>query len=162
MKIAVIFATKSGTTRTAAQKLCEALQKRGAQTELCELPLGALPQADAYAVGGSLRMASWHKLTRAFVKAHEATLLQKPLALFVCRCGQDDTRALLKTQVSEALLSHARWADSVGGELDMSKQKGLDRFVASVVSKNDKSGAMQSTGVLPERLEALADALTQA
>ncbi len=163
MKIAVVYATKTGTTREAARRLCEALAARGAETALCELGRDKpCWTADACAVGGSVRMGQWHKLARAFAKENETALLSKPAAFFACRCGADDTRALLAPQLGEKLAAASVWTDSVGGEMDISKQKGFDRFVAKMVAKSPAGEGMSVNALDDARIAALADALTGA
>ena len=131
MKIAVIYATKTGTTREAARRLCEALAARGAETALCELGRDKpCWTADAYAVGGSVRIGQWHKLARAFAAENETALLSKPIAFFACRCGSDDTRALLAPQLGEKLAA-AESGSRKPGKLHAAAQQGGQQGVGS-------------------------------
>ncbi len=162
MKIAIAYATKTGTTREAAQKLAELLQARGFTIQLCNLA-DTKPDADADAValGGSIRAGHWHTLAVQYAKQNEATLLGKPLALFACRCGKEEMRPLLAGQIGEKLVSHAVYVDGFGGVMELAKQKGFERFIVNMILKHDKSGNGAGPGILDENILACADALTR-
>jgi len=164
MKITVAYAGKTGTTQQAATELAQLLTARGATVTLCNLA-NQKPDvtADAFAVGGSVRIGHWHKRSVAFVKANEATLLAKPLALFACRCGQDDLRVLLAKQLGNALVVHALYVDRLGGTMELANQKGFDRFVVRMIQKSDPATTnLDAPGMLTKHIAACADALLEA
>lgn len=163
MHIAVLYATKTGTARKAAQALQAALEARGATVTLCDLAKQTPDlSADAVALGGSIRIGMWHRKARNFAKRNEAALRAKPLALFAVRCGRDPLRPLLEKQIGQPLCMHAVFADSLGGELELCKQHGLDRFMVRMIQKSPASAEMDTPGILPERVDACADALLAA
>ncbi|MDD3335273.1 MAG: flavodoxin domain-containing protein [Eubacteriales bacterium] len=161
MKVLIAYAGKTGTTAKAASILSEALLARNVDVDTCDLTATPiLPQGyDAVAVGGSIRMGKLHKKALSFLKDNRTKLLAFPLGIFCCRCGKDDTRALLSAQINAELLAHALSIVSFGGELDPSQQKGLDRFVVNVISKADHEGAMKPEGIQRERIQQFADTL---
>ena len=162
MKILIAYSTKTGSTRNAAAMLADALRQKGADVDLQDLSaVTAPPKADAVIVGGSVRMNQWNKLSRRYAAANEQVLLQKPVAFFACRCGQDDTRALLAPQLGEALANAAVGIVSLGGEMDIQKQHGFDRMVVKLVSKNPDAG-MKPAGILPDAVASLADTVWDA
>ena len=163
MKIAIAYATKTGTTQQAAQQLAQALEARGLQTALFNLARQKPDvNADAYVLGGSIRIGRWHKAARAFATQNEALLLTKPLALFACRCGRDVLSALLAGQIGQALVSHAVCTQWMGGALDCTRQKGFDKLIVSMIAKSDANGTMLTPGILTENVDACADALVKA
>ena len=161
MKIAVVYATKTGTTEKAAQRLAQLLSARGAQPTLYNLKTANpdLAAADAVALGGSVRMGRLHKLAAAFAKKHETELLKKPLALFIFRMGKDDLHLLLSTQIGAALVAHSGFADGVGGEMELKNQRGLDRFVVRMIQKSGKNEDFATDGLSEAALAACANAL---
>ena len=162
MKIGILYASKTGTTAKAAHRLAALLRERGLHAEAVDLSAQTPPEAlDAVALGGSIRMGRWHRRALRYAKTQEATLLQKPLALFACRCGKEDLRKTFAAQIGQALTDHAVFLDGVGGEMLLENQKGLDRFVVKMVQKNNNRDAIQATGLLEDRLTACADALKQ-
>ena len=164
MKIAILYATKTGTAEKAAQKLAEQFTAHGDEATVTNLAGGRadLAAVDAVALGGSVRIGHWHKRAVAFARQNEATLLQKPLALYACRCGSDDVRQMLGKQIGEPLVTHAVFVDGVGGELNLEAQKGFDRFVVKHILKSEKAGEMKASGLQDDRLNALANALAKA
>ena len=87
-------------------------------------------------------------------------LFLKSAGFFCCRCGTDDTRSLLAPQIGSGLAGHAAQVTALGGELDLSKQKGLDRLIVKMVS--GQNNAMRPDGVSPERVAAFVEALMEA
>ena len=163
MKIAIAYATKTGTAQQAAQQLAQALEARGFETALFNLA-NHKPDlnADAFVLGGSIRIGRWHRAARAFATQNEALLLTKPLALFACRCGTDDLPTFFAAQVGQALVSHAVYADCLGGAMDIEKQKGFDKFIVNMINKSSTSQTMAMPGIIPENVAACADALAKA
>jgi len=163
MRISIAYATKTGTTEQAAAQLAEALRARGCDVTVTNLAK-ARPDltADAFALGGSVRMGRWNRRARWFAKRNTVKLLQKPLALFACRCGQDDLRAMFAAQVGEPLTDHAVFADCLGGTMELSRQKGLDRYVVQMIQKSDAAAKMVTPGILTESVENCANALVGA
>jgi len=162
MKIAIVYATKTGTTAQAAGQLADALMSRGFEIALYDLARTRpdLAAADAVALGGSVRMGQWRRRAKRFARAHEAELLQKPLALFLCRMDTDDPRVLLKAQAGEKLTEHAVYAGCLGGMMDLEKLKGFDRFIMKMVQKSEESKGMTAApGISQEGVNACADAL---
>lgn len=161
MKILIAYATKSGTTQRAAELLAQKLEERGARCDVRDLrTLTPSPsEYDAVAAGGSIRIGMLHAKTKKWLAANQAALLQRPLGLFVCRCGKDDTKALVAAQVGHALSAHAVAVESFGGEMDLEKQKGFDRFVAKMVAGKGENSGMESGGILADRIDAFADGI---
>lgn len=133
MRIAILYATKTGTAAKAAQKLAEQFTARGDEATVTNLAEGRPDLAAADAV-----------------------------ALYACRCGSDDVRQMLGKQIGEPLVTHAVFVDGVGGELNLEAQKGFDRFVVRQILKSGKAGEMKASGLQDDRLNALADALAKA
>lgn len=160
MKVAVLYASKSGTTEQAAHLLAQELEHMGMDARLYDLrrPTPA-PDADAVALGSCVRMGRLHRAARAYARAHQAELLAKPLALFVCRLGQDDTAPLIEAQLGQALVRHAEYADTVGGMLDFDRLRGLEKLIMKAATKD---GAPAMPGVMLGEVRGCAQALARA
>jgi menaquinone-dependent protoporphyrinogen IX oxidase len=163
MKITIAYATKTGTTAQAAQMVAAALTAHGHQATLCDLAAGKPDMnADAFVLGGSIRMGRWNGRARRFARKYEAALLAKPLALYACRCGKDDLRTLFSAQIGEKLVAHAVVTDGLGGEMRLEKQKGMDRFFTKMALKAENNGEMNTNGVNVQSINAFADAFAAA
>ncbi len=164
MRFLIAYASKTGSTEKAARLLAELFIQKGAEAELCDLCVSTpdIASCDAVAVGGSVRMGLLHARARKFIKENAERLMEKPVGFFCCRCGTDDTRALLAPQVGVRLAERAVRIASFGGELDPARQKGLDKLIVGIVAKNGQGAGMRVEGVVRERVEAFADALLAA
>ncbi|MCE5344350.1 MAG: flavodoxin domain-containing protein [Eubacteriales bacterium] len=163
MKITIAYATKTGTSAQAARQLADILTARGYEAAAYDLAAGKPDMtADAFVLGGSIRMGRWHGRARRFARANEAALLRKPLALFACRCGKEDLRTLFAKQIGEKLVAHAVFVDGFGGDMLLEKQKGLDRFFVKMALKSGENGEMSTGGVDEQNMNACADALIRA
>jgi len=163
VKIAIAYATKSGTAELAAQALARALTNLGHEAECFDLRRGLpVAHADAWVLGGSVRMGRLHQLARRFARSREAELLNKPLALYVCRCGNDPVPALLAGQLGQKLADHAVYAGCLGGMLDPERQKGLARMLVRMMLKSGDASGMYAPGIVAEQVDACAQALNGA
>ena len=164
MNVLVAYASKTGTTQRAAAQLAERITQGGAKAELVDLAVAAPDCAayDAVAIGSSIRMGLLHRSAKKYIAANADKLQSLPVGFFCCRCGKDDTRAVLTAQIGAPLMAHASAAASFGGELNPALQKGFDRIVVAIVSKSDQSGAMQADGINAERIASFADTLLTA
>lgn len=160
MKVAILYASKSGTTDTAAHVLAQEIERLGMDARLYDLnrPTPA-PNADAVALGSCVRMGRLHRAALAYARAHKAELLAKPLALFVCRLGQDDTAPLLAAQLGQALAHHAVYADTLGGDLDFNRLHGLEKLIMKAAAKD---GLPALPGVMRGEARLCAQALAKA
>ena len=81
--IAVIYASKHGSTREIAEGLQRVLSDRGLRAELCSVEDGVdLSGFDAVVLGSAVYMGRWLKSAREFAEARGDELTAKPLWLF--------------------------------------------------------------------------------
>jgi len=163
MNVLIGFASKTGTTEKAARMLYQQLTDIGWQTTVADLSKENPSPAcyDLVITGSPVRCGMIHKAIKGWLSANESELLTKPFALFLCRCMQNDPVNALAAQVSEKLLNHASKIDDMGGEMDLAKQKGFDRFMVKMISKMPQAAQMHISGVEPERVAAFAQALKE-
>lgn len=134
MKIALLFASKSGTTEKAATLLAEKL----GDAECFDLGRKTpdLDPFDALIIGGPIRMGKLHKTVAGFIDDNRAAIRKKPYGLFIC-CGfTDQAVEELENVFDEDLRAGAVAVASFGGELDISKQKGPDKMIAKMALKS--------------------------
>ena len=81
-KILVTYATNAGSTAKIAQAVADQL---GKSAEVETLPLEKVTNLEQYSavVLGAPMILGWHRGALAFLKRNQATLSQKPLAIFV-------------------------------------------------------------------------------
>ncbi|MBQ8356754.1 MAG: hypothetical protein IJX39_02980 [Clostridia bacterium] len=162
MKILIAYATKSGTSEAAAKLLAEALPNHTVTLADLGETTPVPGDFDYIVLGGSVRMGKAHKALRRYLSVHGAEICDLPHTLFLC-CGiPDQFENYLESTYSAELLKSAEEAVYFGGELDVSKQHGLDKLIARMmrnsISESEEDDAMLP-GFLPEHVRLLADRL---
>lgn len=162
MRILIAYAGKSGTSKAAAELLATYLKRHEATVVDLEKNDPVLGDFDYIVLGGSIRMGKAHKALRRFLQEQGQALCNVPHTLFLC-CGiPEQFENYLERTYSAELLESAEEAVYFGGELDVSKQRGFDKWVARMIrnsireSEDDEAGL---PGLLPEHVRMLADRL---
>ena len=134
MNTIICYASKTGTTKHCAEKLKTLLHS----AELCDLTKERpdIAAYDCIIIGGSIRMGHLHKRAKKFIEKNKELLLQKKIAFFICNGFIEQAETFLLQNIDKLLLEHAICAASFGGELDFTRMKGLDKFVAKAVSNS--------------------------
>lgn len=135
MKTAIIYVSKTGTTRKCAEKLLEAFKEVtliDLSTQSCE----NLNTYDRIIIGSPIRIGMFDKKIKLFITTNTEVLITKKVAYFIC-CGfSENIKQYFETNIPKELLDSAVLYDSFGGELDITKQKGFDKFIVHMVTKN--------------------------
>ncbi|MGL5616436.1 MAG: flavodoxin domain-containing protein [Sarcina sp.] len=134
MKTAIIYGSKSGTTEKCALKLKEKLGEVDLINILEEKV--NLQNYDNLIIGSPIRMGALMKPIKNLLVEETEMLLSKKLGIFLCNGFVEKTEEFIKANISEDLVNHATVIMSFGGELDVDKLKGFDKFVTKIVSKN--------------------------
>ena len=164
MRILIAFAGKSGGTRAMCELLATHLPHH--EVVLSSLTEQAIsPEGFDYIVfGGAVRMGKLHRAARAYLAAHGAALAGKPHALFLCCAFAEQFENYVEMLFPKAVLESADEAVYFGGELNVSRQKGLDKLLArmmrNAILESEEDEAMLP-GLLPEHVRMLADRLRQ-
>ncbi|MGN0156241.1 MAG: flavodoxin domain-containing protein [Lachnospiraceae bacterium] len=154
MKTIICYATKTGTTETAAKELAGLL---GA-IKVCNLEKETpdIHNFDLVIIGGSIRMGKLHKAAKKFIDANTKELLSKKCAFFICNGFPEQAETFLIQNIGQELLSHSICAASFGGELDLSKLKGMDKFIAKAVTSSMKDNPQAVPKLLHESIKEFA------
>ena len=131
-RILIAYATKTGTTKRAAEGLaralapdCDLYDLRRAMLHTLggtttRLPLRSLRFSDyrAVALGSAMYMGRPLRPFLRVCKEQEAELLRQPLFLFTCGIAtQEEDRAYLWPLLPQRLVAHAKQLHHLGGEL---------------------------------------------
>ena len=85
-KILVTYASRTGSTASAAAVISKVLSENGAQVDV--LPMDEVKDLSPYravVAGSAIRKSKWLPEAEQFIRVHRETLLQKPVAIFtVC------------------------------------------------------------------------------
>ena len=128
MKILIIYASKNGVAKKAAEKLSAELS---ATNEISLYDINNTPPSpenfDVVVLGGSIRMTKLDKKLKSYLKEHLTVISEKQSAFFIC-CGiirdVDDYKATeLPSKIKFSL-----GIECFGGELKPDKVHGFDKI----------------------------------
>lgn len=160
MGILIAYASKTGTTADCAKKLKDKLQ--GAVTaDLSK----TTPDPDDYekiVVGASVRMGKLNKKAVNFMKKNSDKLKDKTTAVFMCCCNSDEMEGYIKRSLPDEIADKLAFYDSFGGEMDVDRQKGVDKFIVKSILKNPEASKDLKTGIREEAMERFAHRLAEA
>ncbi len=110
---------------------------------------------DTVLIGGSIHAGRIQGGIKKFCAAHEKTLLQKKLGLFLC-CMDDKTpQQEFDANFPEALRNHATATGIFGGEFDFNKMNFISKAIVKKVSGVTESVFKVSEGAIQKFLEDL-------
>lgn len=164
MKIGIFYATKTGTTEKCAKILQEKIlsDKKESVKEVSLIRLGKAPDNlenyDVVIVGASVRMGAIHSKALKFLKKNSTTLLSKKTGIFICNGVEEATSNIISRNFLPDMLNHSFAVSSFGGELDLEKQHGFDRFVVSQLKKDT---SMKQPMILDKEIQQFADKVCQ-
>lgn len=167
MKIAVIYATRTGTARECAERLGRCLKRH--EVSLFELGKDKLPPLggfDTVVLGGAVRFGRADKRLRRFLKEREGELKTARVGYFICCAFADLAEEYINGTFGKELLGRAVFAESFGGELKPARQKNIFaklavRAMINDIEENgdsdDESEARTMPGIIPEAIAGAAD-----
>ena len=143
MKIAIIYASKHGTTEKVAVSISEKLKETN-DVELFSLNKIANPDIsgfDAAILGSSIYAGQASKKMKTFCQANQSVLLQKKTGLFVCGMHPDkaEQEKELKDAYSEELHQNAVATGFMGGEFLFEKMNFFERLIVKKIAKTKTS-----------------------
>jgi len=107
--VLVAYASKHGSTREIAGRICETIQSTGLRAHL-RPAMGAddLEGYGAVVLGGSIYRGRWHRQAHRFLRRHEEALADRPLAIFGSGPVEGGPVSLFQArdQLDEALERH--------------------------------------------------------
>lgn len=136
MQILIAYAGKTGCTEKCAKMLESKLENAIIKDiTKCDIDVS---DYDLIIIGSSIRIGMFHSKIKKFINKNKDILLSKKIAYYIC-CGfSDNYKTYFENNVPKELLDKAIDHDTFGGEMDLLKQKGFDKFVVRLVSKTDE------------------------
>lgn len=135
MRTLIAYVTSHGCTEKAAQILEEQLKDDVTIVNLKKSSRPDLSSFDTIIIGGSIHAGQIQRRVKRFCQAHQDTLKQKRLGLFLCCMEEGDTA---QKQFDEAfsveLRTHAAVTGLFGGEFNFDKMNFLQRAIVKKVA----------------------------
>jgi len=164
MNVAIVYASKHGTTAEVAARIGQALADQGIKSRLIDLgttPKPDLTDYDAIVVGGPIYMGQPVKQLKTFLTGQADILLTKPLALFIC--GMEDAPAKVESafaaSFNESLRSHACGVWYAGGAFRFDKLGFMEKTIIKKVANTSQSVSKLNDDVLNQIAAAIKAAL---
>jgi len=143
MKIAIIYASKHGTTEKVTLSIAEKLRGNN-EVELFSIKKNAHPEISdfgAVILGSSIYAGKASGKMKTFCAKNEQALLQKKIGLFVC--GMEPSRTKRQKELADAypevLLKNAVATGFFGGEFKFEEMNFFERFIIKRISKTNES-----------------------
>lgn len=172
MKVLVAYASKYGATEGIAQRIGEALRKRGLDVDVTRCKdVEEASGYDAYVVGSAVYEFNWRRSARKFVTQNAEVLAAKPTWLFssgpvgtekVDKDGKDVLTGAEPKQFGEYEdLLHPRAKQVFRGAYHHEKLRGADRIIVWMPAIRDlmPEGDFREWDVIDEWAESIADEL---
>lgn len=135
MKTLIIYDSKTETTKKCANLLKEKLNDVDI-SNIKSLNID-INNYDLIIIGSPIRMGLIDKNIKKFLINNLDILKSKKAAYFICCSFKENYLKYFEQNFPQELLDRALIYDTFGGELDLEKQKGFDKFIVKMVSKNN-------------------------
>lgn len=124
MRIAIIYASETGTTAECIQILREKIKNHEVNVfDVEKEQPNSLADYDAIVVGGPVRYGKLQKAIRAYIRANADVLENKSTVYFVCCAYADRTDEYFEDNLTKKQLKNAVATVNFGGTLKTEKQK---------------------------------------
>ncbi|HPF82556.1 MAG TPA: flavodoxin domain-containing protein [Bacilli bacterium] len=135
MKKLLVYTSKTGTTKKCTNMIKDSINNLTI-IDLDKQNIN-IDDYDIILIGSPIRMGMISKKIKKFINNNYNILLTKKIAFFIC-CGFDENMETYYSQnIPKDLLAISFAHTSFGGEMEIEKQKGFDKFIANMVSKKD-------------------------
>lgn len=135
MKTAIIYRSHHGTTEKVALMLSEEFGKDS--TSLFNLKTEKTIDLDSYdqvIIGGSIHAGNVQNKVKEFCKNNMATLLEKPLGLFLSCMEEEKAQEQFDQAYPELLRLHAKSCKLTGGEFNFDRMNFLEKMIIKKIS----------------------------
>lgn len=132
----IIYATKNGTTKKAAEIISEKLGN--CDIFNIENDKFDLSKYDTVIIGSNIRMGTVNKKISMLMLQFIKPLSELKRAFFLCCAFTENENGYIERNIPPQLLNGAAAAMALGGEFDKSKLKGIDKMIANMVTKADE------------------------
>ena len=165
MNILIIYATKHGVSKRAAERLADELRSTN---EISLYDINDSPPApigfDVIILGGSIRMTKLNKKLKKYLKEHIDAITNMPSAFFIC-CGIIRDFEDYKTTELPTKIKFSLGVECFGGELKPDKIHGFDKLLVRIMRQSiltqdpdlAESSGLELPEFMPENVLALAE-----
>ena len=138
MKVAIIFASKHGTTEKVANLLADKLRRKGDDVSLHNLRRGISPDLklfDKVIIGGSIHAGNIQRGLVNFCEKNKEVLKDNKLGLFICCMHKEKAQEQFDNAYCEDLRNHSSANSIMGGEFIFEKMNFIERILVKKIAK---------------------------
>ncbi|MCD6205455.1 MAG: flavodoxin domain-containing protein [Candidatus Marinimicrobia bacterium] len=141
MKTLILYASKHGCAKKAAEKIAEALGNDTDVNNVRNISRIDIDDYDKVIIGGSIHAGRIQGQIKSFTRKNMNQLLEKTLGLFICHMEADKDKAMkeLSDNFPEPLMKHATAKGLFGGEFDFDKMNFLEKFIIKKIANVNES-----------------------
>lgn len=141
MKTVILYATKYGSARKAAELLKEQLNGETVLADVGRDTIPPLDEFDAVILGGSVYIGQIQKQLAAYARAHTEMLLKKRLGLFLCAAATDSEMQKKEWEAAfpPELYRYAAAKDILGYRYDFTKMNFFEKMIIKKMTGCDKN-----------------------
>lgn len=135
MKILIVYASKTGTSKTCAYLLADNLKNFEVTVSEVSNNGISLSDYDICIIGGSIRMGKLDTRISGFLSKNKYELREKAKAFFICNGFSDEVEKYFHKCFPREFIESAIICDSFGGELKAERQRGIDKLILKIMLK---------------------------
>ena len=139
MKILIIYSSKNGVSKRAAERLSSELLQ---SNEISVYDINDAPPSpegfDVVILGGSIRMTKLNKKLKAYLKEHLEIISNMPAAFYIC-CGIIRDFNDYKATELPSKINFSLGIECFGGELKPDKLHGIDKIIVKTMRNSIES-----------------------
>lgn len=141
MKTVIIYATKYGSAKKAAEKLKNKLSGDPLLINIDQDAVPPLAPFDTVVLGSSIYFGKINKQLTQYISRHESELLTKRLGLFICGGipNEEELKKELENAFPSTLHEHATVETNFGYEINYDQLKLYERFIMKVIAKTKEN-----------------------
>ena len=150
VKVLIAFGSRYGSTKEIAEKISKHLQEQGIETQMLNVRevkqkvWPSIKKFDGAIIGSGIKMGSWTKEGKKFLKYIESSDVSIPIGAFVS-CGEamnPENQPIAKekylTKVLEQFGVNATIYDAFGGVFDLSENSNLSSMTKKILAAASK------------------------
>jgi menaquinone-dependent protoporphyrinogen oxidase len=140
MKTLIVYASKHGCAKKAAEKLGEAFGDGTKVNDIRNTAKINIADFDRIIIGGSIHAGRIQKVVKNFIQKNLARLLEKQLGLYICCMEEGESADKEFTNAfPKQLIEHTDARGFFGGEFNFEKMNFIERFIVKKIAKVTES-----------------------
>jgi menaquinone-dependent protoporphyrinogen oxidase len=140
MKTLIVYASKHGCARKAAEKIRAALGDEIEITDVRQSARFKLDQFERVIIGGSIHIGRIQSRIKNYVAKNLTQLLEKQVGLFICHMAEAaEAEKEFNNAYPQQLIEHATAIGLFGGEFNFEKMSFIEKYMIKKVGKVTES-----------------------